>query len=161
MTIYDSLQSEILAVEKSLDTFPHKAKRVLGLYRFEIQRTSESQPATLATYERIGIHRLMSLRLLSQLLDNRTPGHSVSADDRHLLQLLFSTERRLADSTFELEAQFGPLDFSGRLPELFAAEFGIDLNEASRDALEIRARRVHTETHREEILAHAQEAGLL
>ena len=165
MTIFDALQSEILSVEETLDTLPHKARRSLALYRCEIERAFQGLPGTHDQYERIGVCRLMLTRVLSQLLAQRSAKLAarevISYADSHLLQLLFSAGRRFADSTDELEAEFGPLDFSSDLPERIAAEFQIDANEAWTDACHIRASRVYTERHREEILAQAEKVGLL
>jgi len=99
-TVFDSHQAEIIKVENSLDTFGHKARRVLAFYRAEIQRTFNSQPANLVTFERIGLYRLMSLRLLSRLFDRRASGKFVTSDDRNLVQLLFSAERHFAGSSY-------------------------------------------------------------
>jgi hypothetical protein len=103
----------------------------------------------------------MTTELASELSDRGTSGKSVTDDNRHLLQLLFSASTRFAESTAELEAEFGPLDFSADLPERIAAEFGLDMNEAWLDACGIRGARAYAEHHREEIIAQATAKGLL
>jgi hypothetical protein len=86
----------------------------------------------------------MTTQLASELLDRGTSGKSVTDDNRHLLQLLFSASTRFAESTAELEA-----------------EFGLDMNEAWLDACGIRGARAYAEHHREEIIAQATAKGLL
>jgi hypothetical protein len=146
-------------------TVDNKLTQVLREYHAESERDFLGTPATREVYERLGVHRLMSLRLLSQLLATRAnslaAGEPVGIGARHLTQLLFDAEQQFADGCSDLEKQYGELDFSADLPERLAAEFQICANEAWIDACTIRASRVYAETHREEILNQVQKVGLL
>jgi hypothetical protein len=157
------LQLELGLLSSGDPEIDNKLTQVLREYHAESERDFLGKPATREVYERIGVHRLISLRLLSQLLDNRAntlaPGKPVSIDASHLTQLLFDAGQQFADACSDLEKQFGQLDFHTDLPERIAAEFQIDANEAWTDACHIRAARAYALANKEAIIAAAIEKG--
>jgi hypothetical protein len=115
-TVHQLMLSEITEVEATLDTSPAKVKRVLGLYKAELIREYDGEPASLELFERIRLYRLMSQRLICEVIGECGP---LTSEDDHLIELLFSTGKQFSDATRDPESCLVRWTIPGTWPNQF------------------------------------------